>query len=46
MPDFETVLKEMQEYFKEYGLYQSQDYYYGFFDALSVVRDMQRRQDK
>ena len=39
--DYEAVVKALEEYFKDYGLSKGVEYYFGYFDALAVVRKLQ-----
>jgi len=39
----EDAIEAMEKYYTEYGGEKTMDYSYGFFDALAVLRDMQKR---
>ena len=41
MPDYETLLKEMYEYFSRHGNDKGLSYAFGFFDAVSIIRGLQ-----
>jgi len=43
MPGYETVLKELQSYFAEFGIDKDIQYAFGFFDAVSVLRNLQQK---
>ena len=45
MLDYDTLIKTVEDYFRENGLGRSTDYYFGFFDCVSVlkaIRDEER----
>lgn len=46
MQDFEFAIKEMQEYFKKHGSNKPIEYTFGFFDAVAVLRTLQKEQQK
>jgi len=39
----EDAIEAMEKYYTEYGETQTLDYAFGFFDAIAVLRDMQKR---
>ena len=41
----DVVIEALEDYFKEYGKESPREYYYGFFDAMAVVRDLMKRGD-
>ena len=41
MLDYNSLVKAMVDYFKENGLGRSTEYYFGYFDALALVRRLQ-----
>ena len=36
----DMIISKMQEYFVEFGNNKSDDYVYGFMDAIGAVRDL------
>ena len=41
MADYEHVIKRMQEYYEKNGRSKPLPYSFGFFDALSVIKEIQ-----
>lgn len=41
MPDYEVIIRELQEYYVKHGKSKPIEYVFGFFDAVAVLRRMQ-----
>lgn len=41
----DAVIEALETYFEEHGKKTPMEYYYGFFDAMAVVRDLMKRGD-
>jgi len=41
----EKLINEMETFYRTYGQDKNLEYAYGFFDAVSILKDIKRTQD-